>query len=501
MGWRPISRAQWDFCRAKEDEVFYGGAKGGMKSDAILFGCLDQVHQERYKALILRQTYGEVQELIDRSHRVFPYLQQKPRWNGELKRWQFPLPGTRFGSGGPIVKFGHCKTVEEVEAYHGGEWAYIGFDELGDIQDEKIWINLIAENRCPNPDVETKMRGSGNPGRPGHAWTKRRFIVPCGKRGERIYTWSMTLPNGTKVKMTRRFIPSRVTDNPVYRNDPVYMARLYSLPEMLRKQLLEGDYDAGFGLALDELDEMMHFVPRFEVPAHWRRFGAFDWGYAHPWVFGHYTISEDGVIYKVDTVRGRLMSDRRIAERILAKVPIEELSYIVAGHDCWAVHKARNDDRTPSTFERFSEVKIHMSKANIGRLGGLRNFREQVAWKGVMGPDADGEPIDGEPNFFWMDTPGNHKCFDSCQSMVVDPDDPEDALEDNADPLTGEGGDDDYDETRYGLASRPARTRPTWSEQQVRAFSRATLEAEKERTRRHRSGPLVRTEEIDGGGY
>ena len=498
MSWRPIAKPQWDFCRAKEDEVFYGGAKGGMKSDAIVFGCLDQVHLPRYKALILRQTFGEVQELIDRSHRVFPYLAQKPKWNGELKRWQFPLPGARWGSGGPIVKFGHCKTVDEVEIYHGGEWAYIGFDELADVPDQNIWINLIAENRCPNPDVRTKMRGTGNPGRPGHAWCKRRFILPCGKTGRKVYVWKSQLPGGQAVEMTRRFIPSKVTDNPIYRNDPVYMARLLSLPDILRRQLLEGDWDAGFGLALDELDEGMHFVPPFKPPENWRRFGAFDWGYAHPWIFGEYTISEDGVIYKVQTIRGRLMSDRRIAERINQKVDIEDLSYIAAGHDCWAEHKARRDDRTPSTAERFAEAKIYLTRANIARYAGLKNFREQVAWKGII-PGTP--PSDGEPNFFWMDTEENRQAFEAVQGIVIDPDDAEDALEADADRVSGEGGDDDYDENRYALASRPARTMPTWTDQEVRAFSRAALEAEYERTRRHKSQPLIRYEEIDGGGY
>ena len=74
--------------------------------------------------------------------------------------------------------------------------------------------------------------------------------------------------------------------------------------------------------------------------------------------------------------------------------------------------------------------------------------------------------------------------------MTTNPDDPEDVLKVEADPITGDGGDDDYDETRYALASRPGVARSNWKEQEVRAFSKATLLHEMETQRRHTSGPL-----------
>lgn len=492
--WEPNSQPQYDFCNAIEDELFYGGSKGGAKSDAILFKSLRQIHLASYKALILRQSFPEVQELIDRSHRIFPLMSEKPKWNGELKRWQFPV----HGSGPAIIKFGHCKSVDEVKQFHGQEWPYIGFDEAADVEDENVWINLLAEIRCPNPNVKRQGAATGNPGRPGHGWCKRRWIDKCGKSGQRIYRYHLTLPSGEVVYRTRRFIPAKVTDNPVYANDPVYMANLLSLPEILRRQLLYGDWDAGFGLALDELDEAIHFVPSFNPPAHWRCFGSFDWGYSHPWVFGWYCLNEDGLIFKQGTLRGRLMSDRRIIERIKHHVPWERLKYIVAGHDVRSVYKARRDDRTPSTAETFAKDGLFLTNANIARHGGLKNFREQLAWKGIEAGN-----VDGEPNFYWMDTPENHKAFERIQMITIDPDDAEDALKVNADPVTGEGGDDDFDETRYALASRPIRSMPTWQDVDIRAFSKSVLQHEMETGRRHRSKVLPNARKVltDGQGY
>ena len=89
-----------------------------------------------------------------------------------------------------------------------------------------------------------------------------------------------------------------------------------------------------------------------------------------------------------------------------------------------------------------------------------------------------------------MDTPGNRKCFVALETMIINPDDPEDVLKINADPITGEGGDDFYDETRYALASRPGRAKSNWKDQEVRAWSKETLAYEMEQSRRHRSGPL-----------
>jgi hypothetical protein len=264
------------------------------------------------------------------------------------------------------------------------------------------------------------------------------------------------------------------------------MAKLFSLPEMLRRQLLYGDWEAGFGMGLDELNEDVHFVRPFGIPPNWIQFGAFDWGFSHPWVFGHYAVDEDGAIYKVDTISGRLQSDLLIAEAINHYIDIPALRYIVAGHDCWAHHKARRDDTTPSTEERFASRNIYMTQASIARYAGLRNFREQIAHKGT---GLNGE--DGEPNFYLMDTPGNRKCFTGLQSMIINPDDPEDVLKMNADPITGVGGDDYYDESRYALASRPGRASSNWKDQEVRAFAKTTLLYEMEKSRRHKSGPLT----------
>ena len=49
-----------------EYEALYGGAAGGGKSDALVIEALRQVHIPYYKGLILRKTFPQLGELIDK---------------------------------------------------------------------------------------------------------------------------------------------------------------------------------------------------------------------------------------------------------------------------------------------------------------------------------------------------------------------------------------------------------------------------------------------------
>lgn len=66
---------------------------------------------------------------------------------------------------------------------------------------------------------------------------------------------------------------------------------------------------------------------------------------------------------------------------------------------------------------------------------------------------------------------------------MTDPDDPEDVLKHDADPDSGEHGDDAYDALRYGLAAHPAKTKRL-PEPDVDGLTPELIQAEAERQRR-----------------
>ena len=57
--WTPQPK-QMEFMSRAEDEVFYGGAAGGGKSDALVIEATRQVNVPHYKGLILRKTFPQL---------------------------------------------------------------------------------------------------------------------------------------------------------------------------------------------------------------------------------------------------------------------------------------------------------------------------------------------------------------------------------------------------------------------------------------------------------
>lgn len=396
---------------------------------------LKQIGNPNYKALLLRRTFPELREIIDRSHGIFPKLGGK--WNEQAKRWTFPS--------GATYQMGFCESYADVFQYQGQQFCAIGYDELGQCAEERIWTYLMSRNRAPFAGLTPYMRASANPGGPGHHWLKRRFIAPCETNGKPVEI------NG----LTRAFFQAFMSDNKIGMDaDPEYEKRLDMLPETERQWLKFGDWNAGAGMGLVDLTRHKHLVEPFEIPKHWTMFGSFDWGYNHPFAFGLFAADEDGNVYLVDSVHGRRLQPDQIAHRIVESVPgydVRNLSQIAAGHDCWADRKARGE-LVPTIAEQFYEIGLTLHRANISRISGVQNLRRYLTYK-----TPDGEEF--EPRFRIFKTPANMRVFDCLETRVADPDNIEDILKTDAND-NGEGGDDFYDMVRYGLASRPLNATP-----------------------------------------
>lgn len=446
--WQPHPGPQSRFLESSAYEVLYGGAAGGGKTDALLFGQLRQIDHPAYRALFLRRTFPELREVIDRTHAVFPQLGAE--WSEQNRRWKFPS--------GAVLEFGYCETYRDVFRYQGQQYAQIAYDELGQVAEERIWTYLMSRNRAAAPGLSVGMRASANPGGPGHYWLKRRFVDACGTLGGSADV------NG----QSRAYIPAVLSDNPtLMANDPAYAARLSQLPEMEYRWLALGDWSAGGGLAFPELAYRdRYLIPVAPVPMHWQGFAAFDWGYSHPFAYGLFVADEDGGVILVDSCHGRQMQADAIADRWTRTIESAgmkgKVKYTAAGHDCWADIKARSE-HVPTLAEQFARSGYALTRASISRVSGLQNMRAYLA-----------PGLNGIPKFRLFDTPGNRKVFEVLESRVSDPDDIEDVLKVDADQ-SGLGGDDPYDMVRYGLASRPLRSKKSWEVEQYQHGSPQTM--------------------------
>lgn len=229
----------------------------------------------------------------------------------------------------------------------------------------------------------------------------------------------------------------------------------------LRQEVFAELLKAGIGLALPKLTADRHLCPRFAIPRNWTQWGAFDWGYNHPWVYGWYACDEDGNVYKIDTLWGREQLPEQICATILSSVPATRF-VTHAGHDIWQKKGQASGYQGPTIAEVMHHHGIKLVQANTARVLGLDNIRRYTDWQ-------DDWPTEGKdaryPRFRLLETDGNKRCFAQLQAMQIDPDNLEDALKVDADSA-GRGGDDGYDETRYGLMARPLAAKAVPPEQQ-----------------------------------
>ena len=256
---------QAEFHGSSETIVLYGGAAGGGKSYGMLMDALRYCMHGDYRALIIRKSSPMLKELVGVSRTAYPKAFPGAKYNKQESVWYFPS--------GATIEFGYLDKPEDLERYQGLPYAYIGFDEIQHQRTPEGFEFLMSRLRSANPEITCYMRASANPG--GAAWVKEYFIDPAE-------------PDTTfwKSGISYKFIPARLEDNPYLdavteEGQPsAYRKMLMAMPEILRKQLLDGDWLVGD-------DQMFAFNPVIHVvsedpPMHWNRIRGMDYGFRDP---------------------------------------------------------------------------------------------------------------------------------------------------------------------------------------------------------------------------
>ena len=257
---KPNEGPQTDFLAAGEQDVLYGGSAGGGKSYAMLVDPLRYMHIKEHRALLLRKSMPELRELIDKSRELYPKAFAGAKFREVEKIWRFPS--------GASLEFGYLDRDADVYRYQGQSYTWIGIDELTQYPTEFPLQYLQSRLRTTNNAIQCYIRCTANPGGVGGHWVKKRYLDPSP-------------PNESfqgQDKITRRFIPARLEDNPFLSADGKYEQMLMSLPAVQRKQLLEGNWDVAEGAAFTEFDYDTHCIDPFELPKHWERVKGIDYG-------------------------------------------------------------------------------------------------------------------------------------------------------------------------------------------------------------------------------
>ena len=268
---------------------------------------LRQVGLPAYRGLILRKTYPELTELVDKSRRYYPRVCPNARWSETRHEWAFPS--------GAKIYFGAMQYPNDRFKYQGRAFDYIAFDELTHFTFEE-YAYLLSRNRASGPGARVYMRATANPGGVGHNWVKARFLTPAPPLTTFYESSALRRPDGREetVRRSRIFVPSTVFDNQILlENDPAYAARLAALPDAEKRALLYGDWDAFAGQVFAEWrndpaqyagGKGTHVIAPFAIPKDWTMVRGFDFGYSRPFSVGWWAVDRDRRLYRVRELYG-----------------------------------------------------------------------------------------------------------------------------------------------------------------------------------------------------
>ena len=319
------------FFRARERFVAYGGARGGGKSWAVrVKALLMALYYPGIRILIVRRTYPEL-----RANHI-EEMRSMCRGIAEYRELDKML---RFFNTSRIC-FGYCADESDADRYQGQEYDAIFIDEATQIT-ERMFRKITACMRGVNA-FPKRCFLTCNPGGIGHAWVKRLFIDREFERGETPADYA--------------FIPAGAGDNTaLIKSDPGYLEMLRSLPEDLRRAWLDGDWDALSGQYFCEFRRDRHVCEPFEIPIHWRRYFAMDYGL--DMLAGLWAAFDDaGRCYVYREVYKSDLIVSQAAREILAYGD-EVYAYLAPG-DIWG----RSADTGKSRAERFGEEGLYLTR-------------------------------------------------------------------------------------------------------------------------------------------
>jgi hypothetical protein len=250
--WTPLPR-QRDAYDSQADELFYGGAAGGGKSDLLL----GLAFYEHIRSIVFRREYVQLSGLIDRSQEIYGRF---GKFNNTKKRWQ------HFHNPFKVIEFGACQLEADKENYQGRAHDLKSFDEITQFT-ESMYLFLTNWCRTSIRGQRTRCVCTGNPPMTSDGEWVIKYWGPWLDEDNPEFPeepgrlrWYATGGDGLSIEApssepviihgehiiprSRTFIPARIEDNP-YLIATGYKARLQALPEPMRSKMLNGDFTVG----------------------------------------------------------------------------------------------------------------------------------------------------------------------------------------------------------------------------------------------------------------
>jgi len=404
------------FLGCDHDEVLYGGARGGAKSYALMIDAALHVrkwHMDGDKVVVDKQSidYGDYVAIILRRKFTDIYRNFKPMCDPVYEKlggiWAEKAQCYNFPSGAKIY-LGHCDEAKDVDKYIGGNYTYLGVEEINQFPEK--WIRDIGGSvRSTNFELKPFKRYTTNPGGVGHIWLKKRFIDKCppveGKvRWNEVHDIEYTElnpgdPYRDEDGNYRWFIPSLVFDNPaLLNNDLQYINFLKSLDPLRKKMWLHGKWDEMSGLFFNEWSKEHHIVDEREVeidPDNCRIYRCVDYGTSNPFVCLWAQVDRQGRVLFFDEIYEAGYTPTMQAEAILSRTRNWRLTE--SDIDLTVVDpsmKTATQDmgmRMRSVLEIYGDAGVeHIALGNNSRVQGWGVFKDYLK---IPEPDENGDCV------------------------------------------------------------------------------------------------------------
>lgn len=442
------------------DEILGAGAAGPGKSLCLLMNPFDKICEEHARCvdqdhpfpirigasegwtLHLRRMGVTLSQTQVRAQRIFPRIDPGVRWYAGDRMWVF--------SSGYRYQFGHCNDRSDWEAYDSNQYDEILFDELVQFFKEQ-YDNIRTRLRSSDPVLSRKLRirAMSNPNRKVEDgatvtedpfWVRTRFVDPHQPGGVILKAY-VSGQDGLPLKVTRLYLPARLSDNPDKGFRAQYGRQLAMMPEHIRKAMLDGDWYVVAGSYWGDVwNSRFHVCRPFKIPKGWKRFRSMDWGYKKHGCVGWYAMDEEGNLYKT---REYTFIKTKVAD--VAK----EIRAIEIDMGLWSKERDRSLIVGPADDQLWEERgdEIAVTKAQVMQMSGVpwvkadkrSRTRNATLLHERLG-DHDGGT--SQPGIVFFNT-----CHNTTMRIPVVPTDPKD----QETPL--DTGDDHWvDETMYACA-------------------------------------------------
>jgi predicted phage terminase large subunit-like protein len=285
----PQDGPQRMFCESPADVVWYGGAAYGGKSYCLLMESCRYAFDPNYTGIIFRRKSTEITTpggLWDTAQQIYTAPNVRARLvEGKLTA-HFP-PGGK-------VKFSHLEHEKTKVDHHGGQYVFIGFDELVTFTRSQYFYLLTRNRPGPGCSLRPYVRATMNADADSWCaeiiqwWWDPETGYPIPERAGviRYYTiiddqliWvdkDWRGPNG-EIPKSFTFIPSNIDDNPLGQvADPTYKSNLYAQDMVTRERLLSGNWKISYSGGMFK-PEWFDIVEHDDVPADikWLRYWDF----------------------------------------------------------------------------------------------------------------------------------------------------------------------------------------------------------------------------------